>query len=179
MVCLLMILDHFIIERSSWIGADWASPLLILQFSKWCCSHWSFLLKCEKESNSLPYSYVRESMWPRQVLLFQQGYFKQDFFKQGLSQETAICHSSSLAYILPYIPAAPLKVKWSNTNSTTIPQILFLFCGLEKVFRKKLLSTHPGIINAHWTLDLCHMKILAMMATQIVKRENSFPLMLR
>lgn len=151
MISLLMLLGHFIIERTPWIGIDWASPLLVQQSSKWCCSHWSFLLKCEKESNSISHSYVRESLWPRQVLLFQQGYFKQDFYKQRLSQEAVRCHSSSLAYILLYIPAAPLKVKWKNINSTTIPQILFLFCGLENVIWKKSLI-HPPWHNK-CTLD--------------------------
>lgn len=139
---LLMLLDHLIIQRTPWIGTDWASPLLIQQSSRWCCSHWSFLLKWEKKLNNLPCSCIRESMWPRQVLLSQQEYFKNNFFKQRLSEETVLCHCTSLAYILLYIPAAPLKVKWKNINSTTIPQIPFLLCVLGKVIWKKPLS-HP------------------------------------
>lgn len=146
-----------------------------------CCIHLSFLLKCEKESNNLSCSCIRESMWPRQALLSQQGYLTQNFFKQRLSQGTALSQfflGFFLGFFLLYIPAGPLKVKWKNINSTTISQILFPFCGLDKIIWKKPLSTLPSTINAHSTLELCHMKILAVVASQIV-RENSFPLMLR
>lgn len=109
------------------------------------CTRLSSLLKCGKWSNWTSHSCTRESRWPRQALLSWQGYSKQKFFKQRFCQQTLFCHSSPLANILLYIPAAPLKVKSKNITFTTIPQIIFpfQFCGLEKVSWKKPLSYPP------------------------------------